>query len=175
MKLPAPTSENGLDLQPFQPVPFEKRASQQLGTLDAVWAMAKFILITKIGAVAGWGLAKALKRPDQAVNLATLGGSMGGLVEGYQHWSKEEAVKVGVDQIYREFQSLHDVRPTNEELAADNQLLRRMVEQQQAMMGQPATGPILDLPNTQSPTTRISGEKEVAALQAASLEASRRT
>jgi|GEM_PF-5642689 len=173
MKLPAPTPEDGLDVRPFQPVPFAARPSQQLGTMDAVWAMAKFILITKIGAVGGWMLAKALKMPQQATNFATLGATAGGVVEGYQHWSKEEAVKVGADQIYKEFKSLHDVRLTDDDLAADNALLRRMVEQQKAMMGQPATGPVLDLPNTQSPTTKISGDKQVEALQVASAEISR--
>lgn len=173
MKLPPQTPETNLDMRPYEPVPFEKRASQTLGAKDYLWEALMLAIYAKVGALLGYGAAKLMKRPDQEWNLAYLGGAIGGLAKTYTHWAKKEGANKGAEEIYREYNKLHDVHLTNDDLKQDNELLHRMVDKQAELLGnysgtppQPS-GTIATNLQQDQPTNRIMGEKQVEALLAA--------
>lgn len=144
------TAKSGKSLQE-QYVPFEQRESQNTKMKDWAIEAAKFIIVTKVAAVAGAVLAEtyAKKSFGQAFNKVfktsifkkmgdpeygksaefiggTLGGVAGATYEAYGHWSKQEGNRLAASSIHGSVREAIDLdqikREADKETAIVNDL-----------------------------------------------------
>ena len=119
-------------------VPFEQRPSQNIGVKDYVYEVIKFALITKVGALAGWGLGK-LNETRKFLNPKYLNGLNGyaaaglgtAIYEGFHHWKKTEGKRLGVEdatKLKEEVRKISDIGLAQQEAEKQNQVLRGMLE-----------------------------------------------
>lgn len=135
-----PTTEQATHAaqQEWKPTPYAQRASQNLNFFGYVKdSLLRLVFGVTAGSFAGTMLGKALKFDKAGQNAMSLAGMVTGIfVSDFRRWQKAEAKRDDVAGIYQEYKSVDGLRTTNTELAADNALLKRMVEHQRGQLGE---------------------------------------
>lgn len=120
----------------WRPQPYAERKSQHLNFGD-FFMRGLFKML--VGTAAGTGLgmlADKMRGHQGQFGLAYWGGLIGAVTGGYFTWRRNEQAMLKIDEVYKLYKDLPELHRSNEELAADNALLKRMVEHQREQLGE---------------------------------------
>ncbi|NBO19718.1 MAG: hypothetical protein EBV03_10970 [Proteobacteria bacterium] len=124
-----------------QYVPLERRESQNIDWKPFAYETAKFFIVTKLAAVAGYFMGSALsKRKIKVFNFpldgqrgSFIGGTIGGVYELYDHWHKTEGKRLGINNISKDLTTVIDPTPLERETAKEETLVQDLLKLENAM------------------------------------------
>ena len=116
-------------LDDWSPTPYAQRPSQNL----TFWGFLKERVIHLVfgagaGAFAGNQAAKLLKLgtiKQQSMEIA--GALLGTIAMGFRGWEKQEGRHLSANEVYEAYKTLPGLYRSNEEIAADNAMLKQMI------------------------------------------------
>ncbi len=120
----------------WQPQPFAERKSQHITFGDYFnRTLLKLLVGSALGGAIGWCIDRTLKIQHHGIEpFKWLGGAVGGFIGGYMTWRRNEAPLLQFDQLYQDYHDVPGLLPTNQELATDNALLKRVVAHQREQL-----------------------------------------
>lgn len=125
----------------WEPVPYTERKSQNLAFSDYFKRVLFHLLVGGAsGSAAGWAIDRA--RSQNHVNhgftsFKYWGGVIGFFVGGYFNWKPYEAMRLQTEQVLQEYKDLPGLLQTNNELAHDNAILKRITAHQRDELQHP--------------------------------------
>lgn len=133
------TSASEVVLDDWKPQPFKERKSQNLNFGDYFMRGIMHLVVgTSGGWVAGWSLDKLLQnKGSQHTTFAYWGAFIGALVGSFSSWERREKFDLEINRVYEEYKDLPGLRRTNDEVQADNAILKRIVEHQREKLEGP--------------------------------------
>lgn len=119
----------------YSPTPYAERASQHVTFGDFLKrALFKIAVGATSGSAIGYAVTKIRNAPHHYYT--QVGGFIGTAVGSYFTWRREEASKLEVDQVLKDYKELPGFLRTNEDVAQDNAVLKKIVAHQQEQLGE---------------------------------------
>lgn len=117
----------------WRPQPYAERKSQNLNPLDyAVRGLFRIVF----GGSSGWAIGKAIDSVSHTNRYSGIGLWVGGILGSFLTWQRGEKYDQQVAALHEQFKEIPGLRRSNEELAADNAILKQMIaHQQQTLAG----------------------------------------